>query len=119
LPGGLAAQPASLGLARRSERAVAIDNTKGVEPRLQRVEAIEKQPGHLDRRQRPLAVKLEQRYGRGVSDIFFACHRSSVGCDYPLISAGPQRGVGYPSHGFRAEDCVCSIRITKGPAGKA
>src|SRR5262249_16499599 len=90
-PSRLTALPAPLGLARRGERAVPIDDAKSIEPRLQRVEAIEKRSRHLDRRQRPLSVKFEQRDGPGLTDFFFRCHRSPPGCHYPLIAARPQR----------------------------
>src|SRR5208282_5735344 len=74
----LAAQPAPFGCARRSEGAVTVDDAKGVDPGLQRVEAIEQQPGHLDRRQRFLAIEIEQRNRRGVYDILVGAHCSSV-----------------------------------------
>jgi len=59
-PDRLAAQPPPLGLVSCVERAIAIDDAKGVDLGLQPIQAIEDEPDRLDRRHCPLAVEMEQ-----------------------------------------------------------
>jgi hypothetical protein len=71
---GLPPLPAALRLARRRKRTIVIGNTKCVDPGLQPVEVVEDGTGHLDRRQLPPLVELEQGSRRSVDDVAIACH---------------------------------------------
>jgi hypothetical protein len=72
------------------QRAVVVDDAEGVDLRLQRVEAIEQEPGHLDRRQLPLPVTVEQRNRRAVYDILIGAH-----CSIPLQPSGQFYGADF------------------------
>ena len=58
--------------------AVVVDDAERVDLGLQCIEAVEQEPGHLDRRQRFLTIAIEQRARRGVHDILVGAHCSSV-----------------------------------------
>ena len=73
-PDRLSAQPALFRCPRRSHRAVVVDDAEGVDFGLQPIEAIEQQPGHFDRRERSLAIEIEQRNRRRVGDILVGAH---------------------------------------------